>query len=137
MDEEKKDQGGSEAIDEQQLVLDLFNEGWNLLNTLLAIPTDSEKVLRRIHNQEERFLNRSREMLRRRGLEFLDLSGEVYTPELPVFILNLGDYATDDVLCIQRMKRPVVKVVDSAEVVQTGMAIVKKAEAILEPEKSE
>ncbi len=111
---------------ELNCVVELFNEGWNLLLTLEGMPLTSANAVRRQQNQIERFKVRAGKSLKKIGMEILDFSGEIYTPELPVSVINLGDFKSSDELRILKMKKLTIKRVGSAEVIQNGVAIVEK-----------
>ena len=119
---DKIDHGGQTV----SCAVQLFNEGWNLLLTLESLPVNSENIARRRNNQIDRFKKRASESLSEMGLEAVDFSGQKYTPELPVSVMNLGDFSSSDELRILKMKRLTIKMIGSTKIIQSGIAIVEK-----------
>lgn len=104
-------------------VIQLFAEGWNLKMTLQRIHLEDEIADCRLKNQIERFIRRTHTALQEMGMQAIDLTGKEYSPEFPVVALNLADFTKGDTLYIKSMKQPIVKMIGTEDILQTGIVV--------------
>ena len=128
---DRKGEGVMGREDEQmkrleEAFISSVNEGWNLMLAMKMLPAADPGARRRRDNQADRFLSRIQKSLNSAGMEYVDFSGQVYTPELPVTVLNMEDVKGEDRLVIQVMKKPVIKYMGRSDIIQMGLAVVEK-----------
>lgn len=57
------------------------------------------------------------------NLQIIDFTGEEFEAGLPILPINLGDFCANDVLFVEMMMEPTIKVADTAEIVKKGAAV--------------
>ena len=62
------------------------------------------------------------------NLQILDFTGEEFEAGLPILPINLGDFCANDVLFVEVMMEPTIKIADTAEIVKKGAVVLGRSE---------
>lgn len=118
------------TVNKEQLenIANIFIEGWNLKSAWERSGIYHEADRRRRQNQIERFNQRAGLLLKKFHMTFLDFTGQPYAVELPVQVINAEDCQNMSHLYIQIMKQPVIKMVDTEEIIHMGIVVLGKQE---------
>ena len=114
------------VIDEKKFsaVVDLLTESWRLNQFAKKLePLAGAKLQRKISNQVARFDKHFLAATEILGVEVLDFTGEEFETGLPITPINLADFAADEVLIVETMLEPTIKVAGAAEIVKCGAAV--------------
>ena len=109
-------------------IVDLIVESWRLnrFTKNLAEKIDDPKIKKRAINQVKRFEKCFQTTLETLNLKEIDFTGEIFETGLPVLPINLGDFNADDILIIDKMFEPTIKIVDTSKIIRKGAAVLKK-----------
>lgn len=111
-----------------QSVVDLIVESWRLNRFIknLAERIADPKVQKKSFNQVARFEKHLQSTLDAMNLSVIDFTGEDFEDGLPILPINLGDFNANDVLMVETMMEPTVKVADTAEIIKKGAAVLRR-----------
>ena len=62
-------------------------------------------------------------------MQILDFTGEEFEAGLPILPINLGDFCANDVLFVEVMMEPMIKVADTAEIVKKGAVVLGRKDS--------
>ena len=111
-------------------VVDLIAESWRLnrYTKNLAEKIADPKVRKKSVNQVIRFDKHLQATLDALNLQILDFTGEEFEAGLPILPINLGDFCANDVLFVEVMMEPTIKIADTAEIVKKGSVVLGRSE---------
>ena len=108
-----------------QSVVDLIVESWRLNRHIknLAERIADPKIQKKSFNQVARFEKHLNSTLDALNLSVIDFTGEEFEDGLPILPINLGDFDANDVLFVEMMMEPTVKVANTTEIIRKGAAV--------------
>lgn len=81
------------------------------------------KIQKKSFNQVARFEKHLNSTLDALNLSVIDFTGEEFEDGLPILPINLGDFDANDVLFVEMMMEPTVKVANTTEIIRKGAAV--------------
>ncbi len=97
------------SLQAEKSLLDIAVESWRFSRLFGKVVGQLEAgTSSRYINQLRYFQKKIEETLDTNGFKFVNVEGQLYDPGMAASALNIGDFATDDVLMVEQMLEPII-----------------------------